>query len=85
MALLPTHRKPASAVLKDCTCLKSKKNFARPQEMLTTYCKVVKFLLFIYTADDVKAEEDAEMTRSSQPPNMNLMEYIQFSWLKALK
>lgn len=68
-------KKPASAVLKGCPCLKPMKKRQKMEGTLARYFQVVNYLLPSYLMDNVIAETDVEMNRSKQPPNINVAEY----------
>lgn len=53
--------------------------------MPTTYRKVVKYLFSTYVTEHFRAEMDAKMTSSKQPPNINLLEYSHSVWLSIIK
>lgn len=77
--------KLASAVQSRGTSLKQKRNLHRTKKWLRTGCEVGNYFLSTYTTNEAIAQRDAEMTMSSQPPNMNSVEYSQSIWLKELK
>lgn len=74
MDLPPIHEVAGKRGPERPTMLKLKKKRRLPEGTLTTYCKVVKYLVSTSATDDTKAKKDAEMTKSKQTLNMSPVE-----------
>lgn len=77
-------QKQTVATLNSRIALSSNLRRGQKEGALTTYCKLLNYLLETYATNDVIAESDAEIMHYTQPPNKTPAGYTCLLWSKAL-
>lgn len=78
-------KRPAEAALNAHIALRPKSHKSQKEGIVTSYCKVVNYLVETYETDDVIAEADADMMRFTLPSNKSPAEYAEGLCNKALR
>lgn len=77
-------KKPAGIGVSTRECLTSSRRSCQ-WEKLTSHCKGVNYALKFYATDDIITEPNQDIISCKQTNALNIMEYLQLLWTKALR